>query len=98
MGRVTVLRTLFLSDFFRSERAYFAKVKSPTELVIGTGRFGARLLDSQGQANHKLAALSQAGTVGLYFAALHFSETFDQCQADSQATVSAARWAIPLCE
>src|SRR2546427_2030814 len=31
-----VLRTLFLSDFFRSERAYFAKVKSPTELVIGT--------------------------------------------------------------
>ncbi len=33
-----VLRTLFLSDFFRSERAYFAKVKSPTELVIGTVR------------------------------------------------------------
>jgi uncharacterized protein (DUF1800 family) len=33
-----VLRTLFLSDFFRSEKAYFAKVKSPTELVIGTVR------------------------------------------------------------
>jgi uncharacterized protein (DUF1800 family) len=33
-----VLRTLFLSDFFRSEQAYFAKVKSPTELVIGTVR------------------------------------------------------------
>src|SRR5262249_44449793 len=33
-----VLRTLFLSDFFRSERAYCAKVKSPTELVIGTVR------------------------------------------------------------
>jgi uncharacterized protein (DUF1800 family) len=34
----TVLRTLFLSDFFCAERAYFAKVKSPTELVIGTVR------------------------------------------------------------
>jgi uncharacterized protein (DUF1800 family) len=34
----TVLRTLFLSDFFRSEQAYFAKVKSPAELVIGTVR------------------------------------------------------------
>jgi hypothetical protein len=32
------LRTLFLSDFFRSERAYFAKVKSPVEHVIGTMR------------------------------------------------------------
>jgi uncharacterized protein (DUF1800 family) len=34
----TVLRTLFLSDFFCSEAAYFNKVKSPTELVIGTVR------------------------------------------------------------
>jgi uncharacterized protein (DUF1800 family) len=34
----SVLRTLFLSDFFRSEQAYFAKVKSPVELVIGTVR------------------------------------------------------------
>jgi uncharacterized protein (DUF1800 family) len=33
-----VLRTLFRSDFFRSEQAYCAKVKSPTELVIGTVR------------------------------------------------------------
>ena len=33
-----VLRTLFLSDFFRSEQAYFAKVKSPVELVVGTMR------------------------------------------------------------
>ena len=33
-----VLRTLFLSDFFRSETAYFAKVKSPVEHVIGTMR------------------------------------------------------------
>ncbi len=34
----SVMRTLFLSDFFRSEQAYFAKVKNPTELVIGTAR------------------------------------------------------------
>jgi uncharacterized protein (DUF1800 family) len=34
----SVLRTLFTSDFFRSEKAYYAKVKSPTELVIGTVR------------------------------------------------------------
>jgi len=33
-----VMRTLFLSDFFRSEKAYFAKVKSPAELVIGVTR------------------------------------------------------------
>jgi uncharacterized protein (DUF1800 family) len=33
-----VMRTLFLSDVFRSEKAYFAKIKSPTELVIGTVR------------------------------------------------------------
>jgi uncharacterized protein (DUF1800 family) len=33
-----VMRTLFMSDFFRSEQAYFAKVKNPTELVIGTVR------------------------------------------------------------
>jgi hypothetical protein len=32
------LRSLFLSDFFRSEAAYFAKVKSPVEHVIGTMR------------------------------------------------------------
>jgi uncharacterized protein (DUF1800 family) len=34
----TVLRTLLLSDFFRSEKNYLAKIKSPTELVIGTVR------------------------------------------------------------
>jgi hypothetical protein len=33
-----VLRTLFLSDFFCAETTYLAKVKSPTELVIGTVR------------------------------------------------------------
>jgi uncharacterized protein (DUF1800 family) len=33
-----VLRTLFLSDFFRSETAYLTKVKSPVEHVIGTVR------------------------------------------------------------
>ena len=33
-----VVRALFLSDFFRSENARLAKVKSPTELVAGTAR------------------------------------------------------------
>jgi uncharacterized protein (DUF1800 family) len=33
-----VLRTLLLSDFFRSEKNYLSKIKSPTELVIGTMR------------------------------------------------------------
>jgi uncharacterized protein (DUF1800 family) len=33
-----VLRTLFLSDFFRSPKAYYAKVKSPAELVVGVLR------------------------------------------------------------
>ena len=34
----SVMRTLFLSDFFRSEQARFARVKSPAELVAGTAR------------------------------------------------------------
>ena len=34
----SVLRTLFLSDFFRSEAVRFARVKSPVELVVGTAR------------------------------------------------------------
>jgi uncharacterized protein (DUF1800 family) len=33
-----ILRFLFLSDFFRSEKALFAKVKSPAELVAGIMR------------------------------------------------------------
>jgi uncharacterized protein (DUF1800 family) len=33
-----VLRALFLSDFFRSERHLNARVKMPTELVVGTAR------------------------------------------------------------
>jgi len=33
-----VLRILFLSEFFRSPRAYYAKVKSPAELVVGVLR------------------------------------------------------------
>ena len=33
-----MLRALFLSDFFRSREAYFAKVKSPAEHVIGIMR------------------------------------------------------------
>ena len=34
----SVMRALFLSDFFRSEDARFARVKSPAELVAGTAR------------------------------------------------------------
>ena len=34
----SALRTLFLSDFFKSENARYAKVKSPSELVVGTAR------------------------------------------------------------
>ena len=34
----SVMRALFLSDFFRSPEARFAKVKSPAELVAGTAR------------------------------------------------------------
>ena len=34
----SVLRTLFLSNFFRSEQIRFAKVKGPVELVVGTAR------------------------------------------------------------
>lgn len=33
-----VLRALFLSDFFRSERRLFARIKMPAELVAGTVR------------------------------------------------------------
>ena len=34
----SVMRVLFNSDFFKSEDAWYAKVKSPTEVVIGTIR------------------------------------------------------------
>ena len=34
----SVMRTLFLSDFFRSEEVRFARVKSPAELVAGAAR------------------------------------------------------------
>ena len=34
----SVMRALFLSEFFRSEKARFARVKSPAELVAGTAR------------------------------------------------------------
>ncbi len=33
-----IVRALFMSDFFRSEKAYYAKVKSPAELVVGVTR------------------------------------------------------------
>ena len=34
----SVMRRLFLSDFFKAEKARFARVKSPAELVAGTAR------------------------------------------------------------
>ena len=34
----SVLRTMFLSDFFRSEKVRSTKVKGPVELVVGTAR------------------------------------------------------------
>ena len=37
----SVMRTLLLSDFFRSESVRFARVKSPAELVAGTARLAA---------------------------------------------------------
>ena len=33
-----MLRVLFTSDFFKSDAVHFAKVKSPTDVVIGTVR------------------------------------------------------------
>ncbi|HXH11912.1 MAG TPA: DUF1800 family protein [Alphaproteobacteria bacterium] len=33
-----MLRALFLSPFFRAPRAYYAKVKSPAEHVVGVMR------------------------------------------------------------
>jgi len=33
-----IMRALFMSDFFQSEQAYYAKVKSPAELVAGIMR------------------------------------------------------------
>ena len=33
-----MLRTLFLSDYFRSERARFARIKGPIEFVVGAVR------------------------------------------------------------
>jgi len=34
----SVLRALFLSDYFKSEDVWYARVKSPAELVVGTAR------------------------------------------------------------
>ena len=34
----SVLRVLFNSDFFKDEKTWFARVKSPTEIVVGTMR------------------------------------------------------------
>ena len=46
-----VLRSLFLSDYFRSEKARFARVKGPVELLVGTlrtaGKFRTPTLGAQ---------------------------------------------------
>ncbi len=34
----SILRALFLSDYFKSEDVWYARVKSPAELVVGTAR------------------------------------------------------------
>ena len=34
----SILRALFLSDFFKSEDVWYARVKRPAELVVGTAR------------------------------------------------------------
>ena len=41
-----VLRTLFNSDYFRSEKCRFARVKAPVELVVGGGPPGGQLPDT----------------------------------------------------
>ncbi len=38
-----MLRTLFTSDFFKSEAARFARIKSPAEMVVGTLRLAGGL-------------------------------------------------------
>ena len=50
----SALRTIFLSDFFRSEKVRYAKVKSPTEMVIGT----ARLAGSYGAPDSSVVNLA----------------------------------------
>ncbi|MCH8988411.1 MAG: DUF1800 domain-containing protein [Chloroflexi bacterium] len=34
----SVLRALFLSDYFKSEDVWYSRIKSPTELVVGTAK------------------------------------------------------------
>ena len=51
----SVMRVLFLSDFFRSEAVRYARVKSPAELVAGT----ARLAGSYGEPDWSIVNLAQ---------------------------------------
>jgi len=43
----SMLRALFLSDYFKSEDVWYAKVKSPTELVVGTARLAGSFTTPQ---------------------------------------------------
>ena len=43
----SMLRALFMSDFFKSEDVWYAKVKSPTELVVGTARLAGSFTTPQ---------------------------------------------------
>ena len=57
-----MLRTLFHSDFFKSEAAYYAKVKSPVDVVVGTVRMVGtplQMSDTPLQVQGPSPALSQ---------------------------------------
>jgi uncharacterized protein (DUF1800 family) len=43
----SMLRALFLSDYFKSEDVWYDKVKSPTELVVGTARLAGSFTTPQ---------------------------------------------------
>lgn len=50
-----VLRSIFLSDHFRSQRVHYRKVKSPIELMVGT----ARLTDRWSLPTNDVAEIAQ---------------------------------------
>ena len=56
-----MLRTLFLSDFFRSEDAMYQKVKSPTELVVGVLRLTGEPLMRNPRLQQNAAQLDVMG-------------------------------------
>ena len=43
----SMLRALFLSDYFKSEDVWYAKVKSPAELVVGTAKLAGSFTTPQ---------------------------------------------------